>query len=145
MDPANNYSNRELARINPALALEGLRSYLINEWREVPEIWDAVSFDFDKEHLTGEYIDGTVFQYEDNNGLEINAIMELRDGTWGAFEIKLGEHQVETAARSLLRLRDKMALNGAPPPACLCVITGGGFGRLREDGIYVVPVNALGP
>jgi len=67
----------------------------------------------------------------------------MQDGSWGAFEIKLGEHQVEPAIKTLKRLRDKMIENGAEQPVFLCVITGGGFGRLREDGIYVIPINSL--
>ena len=92
-----------------------------------------------------ENMGGTVFHYRDNSNLEVDAIVEMQDGTWSAFEIKLGEHQVKNAARSLQRLRDKMVANGAIPPSCLCVITGGGFGRQRDDGIYVIPINALKP
>ena len=92
-----------------------------------------------------ENIDATVYHYRDNSGLEADAIVEMPDGAWGAFEIILGEHQVEAASASLRRLRDKMVASGAEPPACLCVITGGGFGRLRDDGTYVIPINALKP
>ena len=92
-----------------------------------------------------EKIDGSLYHYRDNSNLEVDAIVELPDGSWGAFEIKLGEHQVNAAASSLIRFRDKMVSSGAEPPVCLCVITGGGFGRLRDDGIYVVPINALKP
>ena len=88
---------------------------------------------------------GTVYHYRDNSDLESDAIVEMPDGAWGAFEIKLGEHQVDSAAQSLCRLRDKMVSSGAEPPVCLCVITGGGFGRLREDGIRVIPINAFKP
>jgi len=90
-------------------------------------------------------IGGTVFHYRDNSNLEVDAIVEMQDGAWGAFEIKLGEHQVETASASLRRLRDKMISSGVEPPVCLCVLTGGGFARLRSDGIYVIPINALKP
>jgi predicted AAA+ superfamily ATPase len=86
---------------------------------------------------------GSVFHYHDNSELEVDAIVEMPDGAWGAFEIKLGEDQVETAAGTLLRIRNKMAADGAEPPACLAVITGGGIARIRDDGIYVLPVNAL--
>jgi len=95
--------------------------------------------------VNAENIDGRVFHYQDNSNLEVDAIVEMPDGAWSAFEIKLGEHQAENAAQSLTRLRNKMLANGATPPACLVVITGGGFGRQRSDGIYVVPINALGP
>jgi len=95
--------------------------------------------------IYAENIDGTVYHYRDNCGLEVDAIVEMKDGSWSAFEIKLGEHQVETAAASLRRLRDKMISGGASSPKCLCVLTGGGFGRQLDDGIYVIPINALKP
>jgi predicted AAA+ superfamily ATPase len=92
-----------------------------------------------------EFYGGSLYHYRDNSNLEVDAIIEMRDGAWGAFAIKLGEHQVEAAARSLIRLKNKMASNGAREPSCLAVITGGGLGRRREDGVYVIPVNALKP
>jgi predicted AAA+ superfamily ATPase len=92
-----------------------------------------------------ENIGGAVYHYRDNSGLEADAIIELQDGSWGAIEIKLGEHQVDGAAQSLRRLANKLVANGAAPPACLCIITGGGFGRRREDGISVVPIHAFKP
>jgi len=69
----------------------------------------------------------------------------MEDGSWGAFEIKLGEHQVDAAAQTLLRLKNKMMSNGVREPSCLAVITGGGFGRKRNDGVYVIPINGLRP
>ena len=93
----------------------------------------------------GESLDGKVYHYRDNSGAEIDAVIELPDGSWGAFEVKLGEHQVEAAASNLLSVCKKLSANGAPAPACMCVVTGGGYGRKREDGVYVVPINALAP
>jgi predicted AAA+ superfamily ATPase len=86
---------------------------------------------------------GSVFHYHDNSELEVDAIVEMPDGAWGAIEIKLGEEQVETAANTLLRMRDKMGAAGVEPPACLIVITGGGVGRLRGDGVHVLPITAI--
>jgi len=86
---------------------------------------------------------GSVFHYHDNSELEIDAIVEMPNGAWGAFEIKLGEKQVETAVNTLLRMRDKMIAAGTQPPTCLVVITGGGIARLRDDGVYVLPINTI--
>ena len=88
---------------------------------------------------------GALYHYRDNSGIEVDAVIEMPDGAWGAFEIRLGEHRVEAAAQTLRRMCNKLVATGARPPACLCVITGGGFGRLRDDGIYVIPINALKP
>ena len=89
------------------------------------------------------YYGGTVFHYHDNSDLEVDAIIEMPDGAWGAFEIKLGEDQVDAATGTLLRIKGKMIAAGAEPPACLAVVTGGGVARVRDDGIYVLPINAI--
>ena len=89
------------------------------------------------------YIDGSIFHYRDNSELEVDAIIELPNGAWGAFEIKLGENQIESAAVTLLRMKNKMITAGAEPPSCLVVVTGGGLARKREDGIYITPIDAL--
>jgi len=90
-----------------------------------------------------EFYGGSLYHYRDNSNLEVDAIAEMKDGSWGAFEIKLGENQADAAAQTLLRLKNKMTNNGAVEPSCLAVISGGGLGRKRNDGVYVIPVNAL--
>jgi predicted AAA+ superfamily ATPase len=90
-------------------------------------------------------MDASLYHYRDNSGLEVDAVVETRDGDWGAFEIKLGAHRVDEAAGSLLRMRKKMTGNGVKAPACMVVLTGGGLGRRREDGVSVVPINGLRP
>ena len=86
--------------------------------------------------------------YHDDSDLEADAIVELADGTWGAFEIKLSAEKVPEAAAHLLRLRDKLGRDEqarTKPPAFLCVLVGVGEAAYqRSDGVYVVPVRALG-
>lgn len=55
-DPANNYNNRQLARLNPSLVLNGDYPRLIDEWQEVPPIWDAVRKEVDKSSENGKFI-----------------------------------------------------------------------------------------
>jgi len=90
-------------------------------------------------------LDGEVFHYRDNYGLEVDAIVQLRDGRWGAIEIKLGPGQVEAAAANLLRFRDQIDSRRTGEPAFLAVVCGSGYGYQRADGVAVVPVGALGP
>ena len=90
-----------------------------------------------------DYYGGSIYHYHDNSDLEVDAIIEMPDGAWGAFEIKLGEGQVETAASTLLRMRAKMQEAGVRPPVCLAIITGGEIARIRDDGVYVLPINAM--
>ena len=90
-------------------------------------------------------LDGEVFHYRDNYGLEVDAIVQLRDGRWGAIEIKLGAGQVDAAAANLLRFRAQIDSRRTGEPAFLAVVCGSGYGYQRADGVAVVPVGALGP
>lgn len=90
-------------------------------------------------------LDGEVFHYRDDYGVEVDAIVQLRDGRWGAIEIKLGPGQVEAAAASLLRFRQQIDTRRSGEPAFLAVVCGSVYGYRRPDGIAVVPVGALAP
>ncbi len=88
--------------------------------------------------------DGSLFHYRDGRGNEIDAIVELPDGRWGAFEIVLGFHEVDAAAKGLLRMKRLFEEKGAKVPTVLCVICG--ISRVavkRPDGVYVVPITCL--
>ena len=88
-------------------------------------------------------LDGTVMHYHNDTGLEADIIVELPDGRWGAFEVKLNRGE-DDAARSLLRLRNKISADSAEP-SFLAVLTGAGFFHIRDDGVMVVPIGCLGP
>ena len=87
--------------------------------------------------------DGKIYHYRDSRGLEIDAIVEYADGTWGAFEIKLGIGAADTAATNLLKFADKIDTKKVKAPAALTVITGNGFAYRRPDGVNVVPLSVL--
>ena len=87
-----------------------------------------------------------VRHYQDNSGLEIDAIIEKRDGSWGGIEIKLGYHQEDEAAAALLRLKKKLAESNQKPPAFLAVVIGvGALAKKRDDGVFVIPADHLCP
>ena len=85
--------------------------------------------------------------YRDSDGLEVDAIIELRDGRWAGIEIKLSESKVAEGVESLLRLRDKIAKNPLarnPAPAFMAVLVGKTeFCRRSPEGIYVIPCTSL--
>ncbi len=87
--------------------------------------------------------DGEVFHYRDKNNLEADMIVQLRDGRWGAIEVKLGQKQIEEAADNLLKLRGKIDTDKMREPSFLMVLTGGEFAYQRKDGVLVVPVGCL--
>ena len=86
---------------------------------------------------------GKLFHYRDSRGLEIDAIAEYTDGTWGAFEVKLGIGSVDEAANNLMQFAAKIDTSKTQAPASLTVITGNGFAYRRPDGVNVVPLGVL--
>jgi len=90
-------------------------------------------------------LDGQVLHYRDSYGVEVDAIVQLADGRWGAFEVKLGAGLVDEGAEALMRFRKAIDTEQSGEPAVLGVIAGTGFGYARPDGIVVVPVGALAP
>lgn len=85
-----------------------------------------------------------LFHYQDYANKEIDAIVELEDGRWCAFEIKLGGNQIDKAAESLCEIRDRIVATGGKAPAMMCVICGlSNATYQRKDGVYVVPITAL--
>ena len=88
-------------------------------------------------------IDGEVFHYRDKSGLEADAIVHLKDGRWGAIEVKMGAKEIEDAAGNLKTLRDKINLDKMKEPSFLMVLTGTEFGYRRNDGVYITPIGCL--
>lgn len=95
--------------------------------------------------IYAESFDASLYHYQDYNGQEIDAVIELADGQWCAFEIKLGANQIDIAAANLLKIKKQMSedTNGKPP-AVLCVLCGmANAAYQRPDGVFVVPITAL--
>ena len=90
-------------------------------------------------------LNGEVYHYRDKNGLECDAVVHLRNGSFGLVEIKLGgELLIEEGAESLKALRDKIDPEKMKAPSFLMVLTGlGDYAYRREDGVYVVPIGCL--
>ena len=87
--------------------------------------------------------DGAVFHYRDKNDLESDMIISLRDGRWAPIEVKLGNKQIDEAAKNLFSLQSKINTEKMGKPSFLMVVTGGEFAYRRDDGILVVPIGCL--
>ncbi|MEW4412460.1 DUF4143 domain-containing protein [Clostridium sp. AN503] len=86
----------------------------------------------------------SLYHYQDYRNREIDAVIELPDGNWCGFEIKLGANQIDEAAENLRRIRDEIEADGGKLPSALCVLCGlSNAAYKREDGIFVVPITAL--
>ena len=92
-----------------------------------------------------DYLDGKVFHYRDKNGLECDAVIHLRNGSYGLIEIKLGgDTLIDDGAKTLLKLSNKIDTGKMNPPSFLMVLTGlGSYAYKRKDGVWVVPIASL--
>jgi hypothetical protein len=92
-------------------------------------------------------LNGELFHYRDNAGLECDAVVHLEDGRWGAIEIKLGgDDLIESGANSLKLLKSKIEeKSDEKSPSFLLVLTAVGGAYQREDGVFVAPINMLKP
>jgi len=91
-----------------------------------------------------ESINAKLYHYQDYSNNEIDAIIELEDGSWCGFEIKLGTNQIDEAAQKLIKINNEIIKNNGNPAKRLCVISGlSNAAYNRPDGVYVVPITAL--
>lgn len=90
-------------------------------------------------------LDGSVYHYRDKTGLECDAVIYLRNGSYGLVEVKLGGDQsINEGAESLLKLTSKIDTEKMKKPAFLMVLCGvAPFAYKREDGVFVVPITCL--
>lgn len=132
--------------VDPSLAVAALRA--------TPEalLRDLKLFGFLFESLVvrdlrvyAQSADAEVLQYRDSSGLEVDAIVQIADGRWAAFEIKLGTGQIDAAAANLLRFARQVDTQRSGEPEVLGVIVSAGYGYVRDDGVAVIPIGALGP
>ena len=88
---------------------------------------------------------GRLWHYRDENNLEVDVIIEMEDASWAAIEVKLGIKQVDEAAKTLLKFASKIDTTRCGEPAFLAVVTATGYGYVRADGVYVLPIGTIKP
>ncbi|MGM9941919.1 MAG: ATP-binding protein, partial [Bulleidia sp.] len=95
--------------------------------------------------IYAESFGGKLYHYQDYRGKEIDAVIEMPNGNWCAFEIKPGANQIDSAAENLLNIRKAFEKDPkGKSPSVLCVISGmSNAAYQRPDGVYVVPITAL--
>ena len=92
-----------------------------------------------------ESLGGNVYHYRDKSGLECDAVIHLRNGSYGLVEIKLGgDNLIEEGAINLKKLADKIDTTKMKPASFLTIVVGlGDYAYRRKDGIYIVPIGCL--
>ncbi len=92
-----------------------------------------------------EALGGMVYHYRDSSGLECDAVVHLRNGSYGLIEIKLGgDMAIDSGAKTLDALCKKIDTNRMKSPSFKMILTAvGPFAYRRPDGTYVVPISTL--
>ncbi|MDR0833252.1 MAG: DUF4143 domain-containing protein [Candidatus Symbiothrix sp.] len=86
-----------------------------------------------------------IYEYRDSNGVEADAILEMRDGSWAAFEIKLGFGAASAGIASLQKVAHTIDQDRMGAPLALTVITAAGYAFRDKSGVNVVPLAAFAP
>ena len=132
--------------VDPSLAVAAMRATpdrLLHELKWLGFLFESmVTRDL---RVYAQANDAVVRHYRDNTGLEVDAIVESASGPWAAFEVKLGQQQVDSAAEKLLAFANRVDTTRCGAPATLAVVVGTGYGYVRPDGVAVIPIGALGP
>lgn len=85
-----------------------------------------------------------LFHYQDYKNNEIDAVIEMEDGEWCAFEIKLGAKKIDEGAQNLIKVCNDIVENGGKAPRIKCVICGlSNAIYQRPGGVFVVPITSL--
>lgn len=92
-----------------------------------------------------EALDGSLYHYRDSNGLECDAVLHRRNGSYALLEVKLGgEERIEEGAKNLKDLESKIDTERMLAPSFLAVVVGvGQYAYQRKDGVYVLPISCL--
>lgn len=88
---------------------------------------------------------GKVYHYRDSSDLECDAVIHLRDGSYGLIEIKLGgDKLIKEGSENLIKLKNKIDTETMPNPSFMMVLTAtGNYAYKKEDGVFVVPIGCL--
>ncbi|MGI6359871.1 MAG: ATP-binding protein [Acholeplasmatales bacterium] len=93
--------------------------------------------------IYAETIGGKVYRYKDSTNLEVDIILELKDGRWGAIEVKMGSNEFDSAAEKLLRFSANIDESKMGKASFLAIISATEYAYKREDGVYVIPLGTL--
>jgi predicted AAA+ superfamily ATPase len=133
---------RHLADVSLACSALGLNSRrLLGDLVSLGNIFESLVIHDLK--VFAEKLDARLYHYRDSNGTEADAILEMRDSRWAAFEIKLGFGAVDEGAASLLKFAENIDKKKVGEPLALTVVPAFGFAHTRKDGVNVAPFFTL--
>jgi len=88
-------------------------------------------------------LNGDVYHYRDAKGVEVDAIIHLKDGRWGAIEVKMGAGDIEKAAENLISFKANIDTLKMNEPAFLMVLTGTEYAFQMSNSVWVIPLGCL--
>ena len=137
-------AKRQFVDPSVATAVLGATSRrLMNDFRSFGSLFESLCVR--DMRVYAQPLDGEVRHYRDQTGLEADMVVVLKDGRWGAVEVKLGAGDIDSAAEGLKKLRNKVDVSRMGHPSFLMVLTGTDLGYTREDGVIVCPIGCLRP
>ncbi|HHU25033.1 MAG TPA: ATP-binding protein [Bacteroidales bacterium] len=92
-----------------------------------------------------EAIGGTVYHYKDSYGLESDAVIHLRNGSYGLVEIKIGgDKAIREGITLLQKVTEAIDETRMGTPSFKMVLTGvGSYAFRSKEGTYIVPIGCL--
>ncbi len=90
-------------------------------------------------------LNGSIYHYCDSSGLDVDLVVQLRDGRWGAIEAETDGNRIQDAVEDLRRLKALASGTRIPEPSFLMVLIPDGYVSRDENGVWVVPIDCLGP
>lgn len=94
--------------------------------------------------IYAESFNGELKHYRDSNGLEVDAILKLNNGEYGAIEIKIAsDKNIKEGIDSLAKFENKMKNSGLKTPTFKMILTSHGSAH-KIDDTYIVPLSMLG-
>jgi len=88
---------------------------------------------------------GNVYYYKDNTNLDIDVIVQLNNGRWGALQVKVGSSKIDEAAKELDLFLNKIDYTYLEKPSFVGIITGTEYAYTRSDDKIVIPLGLLKP
>lgn len=88
-------------------------------------------------------LSGELYHYHDSYDNEVDIVIVLDDGRWAPIEVKMGDSEIEKAAKNLNNLHETVDTQKMNEPSFMMIVTATGPAYVREDGILVVPIGCL--
>ena len=134
----------KLELVDPSLVVASLnlkRDDLINDLNFTGFLFENLCMRDLK--IYADAMDATLSYYRDKNDFEVDCILKMADGNWGAIEIKLGAGEIPEAIDNLNKFKDKVDTDKYGEPSFLMILTGADYSYKRDDSIYVVSIGTL--